>query len=239
VAKFWVYIDGFNLYNGARKDPALAGTSWKWLDLLKLSRLLVTPPNTVERVKFFTAAVSGRPGDRTMPTRQQAYWRALRTLPEVEIIEGYFLGKPKWVPLSHSVKYLECREAHLGAALLPDAKPQMVEVFRWEEKGTDVNLAAHLVNDAHRRRFDRAMVISNDSDLKEAIRIVRSELKMEVGIFHAHHKSPSVELRKAALFFRRIKKSDFVAAQFPAIMSDASGTFHRPATWSAGHFERA
>jgi uncharacterized LabA/DUF88 family protein len=231
VARFWVYIDGFNLYNGARKDPALGGTCWKWLDLLALSQNILTGPATVERIKYFTAAVSGRPGNRDAPIRQQVYWRALRTRPEIEIIEGYFLGKPKWVPLAHSVKSLECQEAHLKIALPHGTKPQMVQAFRYEEKGTDVNLAAHLVNDAHNSKFERAAVISNDSDLKEAIRIVRREIGKEVGMFHAHHKSPSVELRKVALFFKKIKKSDLSSSQFPGVMSDAAGSFHKPSTW--------
>ena len=34
-----------------------------------------------------------------------------------------------------------------------------------EEKGSDVNLATHLLHDAHMDRFDVAVVASNDSDL--------------------------------------------------------------------------
>jgi|PersoiStandDraft_1058852.scaffolds.fasta_scaffold141252_2 uncharacterized LabA/DUF88 family protein len=62
-------------------------------------------------------------------------------------------------------------------------RPTMVRVLRSEEKGTDVNLAAHLVHDAHRNRFEAAAVISNDSDLKEAVRIVRREVGKVVGVF--------------------------------------------------------
>jgi len=52
-----------------------------------------------------------------------------------------------------------------------------------EEKGSDVNLACHLVNDAWAGRFDAAVVISNDTDLVEPIRIVTQELKKNVLIF--------------------------------------------------------
>lgn len=62
-------------------------------------------------------------------------------------------------------------------------RPTMVRVLRSEEKGTDVNLAAHLVHDAHRNRFEAAAVISNDSNLKEAVRIVRREVGKVVGVF--------------------------------------------------------
>ena len=51
-----------------------------------------------------------------------------------------------------------------------------VLVFKVEEKGSDVNLASHLLFDAFRGAFDAAAVLSNDSDLVEPIRIVTKEL---------------------------------------------------------------
>ena len=53
----------------------------------------------------------------------------------------------------------------------------LIEVFRTEEKGSDVNLAVHLVNDVHQNTFDCAVVISNDSDLAKAMRIVKDEYR--------------------------------------------------------------
>lgn len=46
---------------------------------------------------------------------------------------------------------------------LPDAV--ITEFHNMEEKGSDVNLAAHLVKDAWRGLFESAVVISNDTDL--------------------------------------------------------------------------
>ncbi|MEX2648078.1 MAG: NYN domain-containing protein [Alphaproteobacteria bacterium] len=53
---------------------------------------------------------------------------------------------------------------------LPDAL--IAEVHVMEEKGSDVNLAAHLLNDAWRGSFDAAVVVSNDTDLVTPIRMV-------------------------------------------------------------------
>jgi hypothetical protein len=80
-----VYIDGFNLFYGSlRKTP------YRWLNLSALcSRLL--PANKITKIKYFTAAVSARPDDPGQPTRQQAYLRALATLPEIEIHFWSFL----------------------------------------------------------------------------------------------------------------------------------------------------
>jgi hypothetical protein len=53
-------------------------------------------------------------------------------------------------------------------------------VWKTEEKGSDVNLGAHLVRDAFRGRFDLAAVLTNDTDLVEPIRIVTQELHLPV-----------------------------------------------------------
>ena len=92
-----VYVDGFNLYYGAVKD-----TPFKWLNLVQSARHLVPGGHVVERLKYFTARVSGV-SDRRAPARQQAYLNALGTLPEVQIYFGSFLAKTLWRPLSVQV----------------------------------------------------------------------------------------------------------------------------------------
>jgi hypothetical protein len=59
----------------------------------------------------------------------------------------------------------------------------MVWVWKTEEKGSDVNLATHLLHDAYRNDHELAVVISNDSDLVVPIQIVRHELGKPVGVF--------------------------------------------------------
>ncbi|MEX6509174.1 hypothetical protein [Jiella sp. M17.18] len=58
----------------------------------------------------------------------------------------------------------------------------MVQVAKVEEKGSDANLASHLVRDAMLDRFYEAFVISNDTDLIESIRIVTQEVGKRVGL---------------------------------------------------------
>jgi hypothetical protein len=81
--KTCVYVDGFNLYYGALK-----GTPYRWLDLRKLSELLL-PKHEITRIKYFTARVSARPGDPGQSTRQHAYLRALTTIANLDIIYGH------------------------------------------------------------------------------------------------------------------------------------------------------
>lgn len=49
----------------------------------------------------------------------------------------------------------------------------MVSVARREEKGSDVNVASHLMLDVLEKRIDAAIVISNDSDLAFPIDLAR------------------------------------------------------------------
>jgi hypothetical protein len=74
-----VYIDGFNLYYGSLK-----GTACKWLDLEQMSQLLL-PSFEIKRIRYFTARVKERTGNTQAPVSQNAYLRALTTLPKVEV----------------------------------------------------------------------------------------------------------------------------------------------------------
>lgn len=70
---------------------------------------------------------------------------------------------------------------------MPDASskkkpPDCVQVIKTEEKGSGVNLATHLVGDGFRNEYELAVLVTNDSDLLEPIRIVRHELGLKVGI---------------------------------------------------------
>lgn len=206
MARVNVYIDGFNLYYGAVK-----GSPYKWLDLGALCRRLL-PNDSIQSIEYFTAIVSARPDDPNVPVRQQVFLRALRTVPDLQIIYGHFL--------THS-----CRMVLTGTNPV-----KKVWVNKTEEKGSDVNLAAHLLRDAYNKKFEVAVLVTNDSDLLEPVRIVRQELNLPVGILnpHRHH---SAVLKSQATFMKRIRQSDVAACQFPELMTDEKGRFHKPSTW--------
>lgn len=58
----------------------------------------------------------------------------------------------------------------------------MVSVADREEKGSDVNVATHLLIDVYEQKIDAAVVISNDSDLALPIRHARA--RVPVGMVH-------------------------------------------------------
>ena len=105
----------------------------------------------------------------------------------------------------------------------------LVEVFRTEEKGSDVNLAVHLVNDAHTGLFDCAVVVSNDSDLAEAMRIVKDECEKVVGLFTPWRRRASKQLMQHSNFQRTIRRSSLKNSQLP---NPIPGTrIHKPGGW--------
>jgi len=204
-----IYVDGFNLYYGAVKD-----TPFKWLNLRRMCELLL-PEYSIGKVKYFTARVSARADDPNKPTRQQIYLRALRTLPDLEIVYGTFLSHEVSLPLAMAVP----------------GGPKFARVIRTEEKGSDVNIAAHLINDGYKRAYDVAVLVTNDSDLLEPIRMMRTELHLPVGILNPHEHTPSRVLLKHASFIRQIRKGVLAASQFPSVLSDAKGALHKPLPW--------
>jgi uncharacterized LabA/DUF88 family protein len=203
-----VYIDGFNLYYGALK-----GSAHKWLDLEAMCRRLL-PKDQITQIRYFTALVSARPGDPQQPQRQQTYLRALRTQPLVSIHYGHFLTHQVRMPLANP----------------PRRGPRTAEVVKTEEKGSDVNLASHLLLDAFRGDCDVAVVISNDSDLRVPIRIAEQQLGVKVGIVNPHPpKSRSRVL--TGTFFKQLRPSVLGACQLPTVMTDSAGRFRKPASW--------
>ena len=56
------------------------------------------------------------------------------------------------------------------------------QVIKTEEKGSDVNLAVHLLNDSWLDVYDCAVVVSNDSDIAEAMRLARHHHGKLIGL---------------------------------------------------------
>ncbi|HZT54502.1 MAG TPA: NYN domain-containing protein [Gaiellaceae bacterium] len=203
-----VYVDGFNLYYGL-----VRGTPYRWLDLGKLCRLLL-PGDEINRIRYFTARVRSRPDDPGKAQRQQTFLRALETIPNLTVHYGHFLERP----------------VRMALADPPARGPRTVEVLRTEEKGSDVNLATYLLVDGFDRDYELAVIISNDSDLLEPIRVVREKLALRVGVLNPQ-RTTSHALRQAADFYRPVRLGAIRASQFPDTLRDARGQIRKPSAW--------
>ena len=207
-----LYIDGFNLRYGLNSR----WPEYHWLDLQSFSQSLL-PHHNINKIRYFTARIWTSARDPGASARQGAYLRAIQTLPKVTIHYGHFISRNVSMPLSRP----------------PTSGAQTVTVRRIDEKGTDVNLATYLLLDCFRNDCDEAVIISNDSDLATPIQVVRDEFNMRIGVINPQHrKFRSALLRNAASWtFQDINQRHFRDCQLPPTITDAAGTFAKPARW--------
>ena len=204
------YIDGFNLYYGALK-----GTQNKWLDVQTLSERIAPKGYQLDLVRYFTAKVKPRPTNPSAHTDQQAYLAALQTsCNKLQVHYGEYLA--------HKVRMANA-----------NPPPNTVEVIKLEEKGSDVNLAVHLLNDAFLGRMKAAILISNDSDLAEAVSLVKPR---GVDVFWyppvRSGRYPSRRLSEVVSHQRSIYSSMYKRSQLPDTVSGEGGvTLKKPAGW--------
>ena len=202
-----IYVDGFNLFHRLLEgEPGR-----KWLDLKKMAIAALRPENEVCLIRYFTARVTAPPSDPDLPSRQDVYLRALVEM-GVNVHYGMFKQRPK-----------TCRLVNPPPPPAP-ADAKYVEIWHREEKGSDVNLAVHMLHDAWNDLYDCAVVVSNDSDLAEAMRLVRSMGKA-VGIMCTANKNqPVVELRNHSHFWRPIRPVHLTSSQLPDPLICADGS---------------
>ena len=209
--KTFIYIDGFNLYYRLKQTPH------RWLNLQKLSKIyLNSKKHEIIKIKYFTALVKGTLEDRLNITRQHIYLRALKTLPNLDIVFGQFKKR--------QVTGLKCHYEngeHVEGT-------ELVTISKWEEKESDVNIATYIVADAP--KYDSAILISNDTDLKTPLKYVKENFKKNVGII-SPRRNIHIELLNASHFQKRISNKILKRCKFPEKMKDAKGEFFCPPKW--------
>jgi hypothetical protein len=210
-----VYVDGFNLYYSAlrRRFP-----DCKWLDVRTLAETLFLNDD-IGRVLYFSARVIARPDNPQEATRQQTYFRALESR-DVEIFLGQFRSGTRWMRRA---------EPCPNGADCPVGE-ENIRVLSTEEKGSDVNIASHLLIDAFRRDCEMAIVLTNDTDLVEPIRIARNDLGLQLALLSPSD-SPARSLRGTVDVVKKLRHGPMQASQFPDLLRDARGEIHRPRAW--------
>ncbi|SEK08296.1 6-hydroxy-3-succinoylpyridine 3-monooxygenase HspA [Marinovum algicola] len=207
MARIFGYVDGFNVYHAiddANRAVRGARSHLKWLNLFSLLQEFTDPAvHSIDAVKFFTAYPTW---NKEKTERHKNYTRALECA-GVTIIEGQF--KPKTCFCKN------CRTNYKAR----------------EEKESDVNIAMHLINDAHLDRFDQAFLVTNDSDLLGPVRLLRNtfddkQIKVIAPPFRRHSK----ELWAAADKRGQILEEHMERNLLPETANDGSGRvlFRRP-----------
>ena len=211
------YVDGLNVYYGGRALCGRNEDGWHWLNLAALTQRLVhrnrawsAAGAAVSRIVYCTAIVSGQsdPGARI---RQQTYLNALRASGGVDIELGAFMTR--------KVRGIETADG------------RHAEIETLEEKGSDVNVAAHLLIDLHTQQIDAAVLITNDSDLRLPARHARRHIP--VGTVNPRGTPTAGGLRgdrdggPGGHWWYRLTADDLRACQLPAIVDG----HRRPKGW--------
>jgi 6-hydroxy-3-succinoylpyridine 3-monooxygenase len=226
-----VYIDGYNLYYGCLKN-----TAHKWLDLRALAERVLSNvpykhagvPASYElrapAVKYFTAPILkafARAEDSV--TCQSEYHAALRSHlgGSLQIVTGHDDARPA--------------RAHLWKEGKAARECDTVEIWKLEEKQSDVALALHAFSDAVRGEVDQVVAITNDSDFAPAMRMIREHTSVVVGLISPVRTGTSKfnrQLEKHAHWTRtHILDEELAASQLPPMVRVSSGVVHKPLSW--------
>ena len=138
--------------------------------------------------------------------------RSIKYRPEVEVYFGHFL--------SHRVR---------APLVQPVGNQRTAEIVRTEEKGSDINLAVHLLNDGWLDAYDCAVVVSNDSDIAEAMRLTRQHHAKRIGLVTPGSVRPLRQLMAHADFSRHTRSKALQRSQFPDPIPGTN--IRKPARW--------
>jgi len=235
------YIDGFNLYYGGRSLCGRGTAGWRWLDVRTLLVSQLRPGATLERVVYCTAVIDAATNASGYHD-QDIYLRALQAAKSVDLIEyGTYVARVKQAPLAVRASTQNGRPdlVHPQWPIVvqdADGNPVndavfMVSYAHREEKGSDVNVACHLLVDVLSGAVDAAIVVSNDSDLKFPIRYART--RVPVGVINPSDNYTAGALRGkpddgvGSHWWGTLTADQFRSAQLP----ERVGALSRPVGW--------
>jgi uncharacterized LabA/DUF88 family protein len=233
---FNAYVDGFNLYKGALETR----NHLKWLDLPAFCQSR-RPEMELGEIYYFTARIKRRfPNDKA-PERQHAYLRVLANQ-GVKVVEGKFRKDENWLRLVSTRRERVIEPALRSALGLTQlllnnssrtAYPDLPRAFVWEygEKGSDVNLASHLLKDVFVNKLAAALVVSGDSDLSTPI-LMAKEFGVDIKTVIPNKLLPGAELKNASTFLEQLHISDLSNFQMPRSFITPKGrSIIRPQEW--------
>jgi uncharacterized LabA/DUF88 family protein len=195
-------IDGFNLYHAIQKNPLYH--KYKWLNYYSLARCYVTTKENISDVYYFTSLAFW---NNEKVNRHKIFIKALENA-GVKIVYGEFKRKTR--------KCQICKKEYIS----------------FEEKQTDVNIALFLFKLAVQGKYDKAFLISGDSDLIPSIDAVRNTFPNKLVNVIIPIGSRSESLKNIADVHMKMKEKHLQSSLFPDEIPLPDGSIlNKPDTW--------
>ena len=208
------FVDGFNLYHaldffegGITASDRFRYRKYRWLSLRSLALCYVRPKSEeLTGVHYFTTYAHWRE-DKVF--RHKIYVRA-QEAEGTEVTFGKFKNK-------QVVCASECKRTF----------------STWEEKQTDVNLANKIIELAYLDEFDRAVLVTGDSDQVPTINFVKENFpKKHITVVVPIGRSAD-ELKQTAHTVEKMSEAHLLRSQMPEKVKAATGEFlQRPEKWN-------
>ena len=226
-----VYIDGYNLYFGCLKN-----TACKWLDIrLLVEKILASV--SYERdgkevayrfanpaIKYFTALILESFAKSVDSMHCQIHYHdALAGYlgEDFEMISGYYHARP-----ARAHKWEDGKAAR---------ECDQIEIWKLEEKQSDVALALHAFSDAIHGEVDQVILVTNDSDLEPAMQLIRERTSTIIGLIAPIRPATgdvNTRLAKHAHWIRRhILDNEISSSQLPSMVRHHQNVVHKPLSW--------
>lgn len=227
-----VYVDGYNLYYGRLKN-----THHKWLDLMAMTERVLAGIYFGDKdrtefelhplaIKYFTASILANfAKSKDSVSDQEHYHQALQIHSggAVQIIKGVYDASPA--------------KAHLYQKGEPARACEKVEIWKLVEKQSDVALALHAYSDAIRGEIDHVVIVTNDTDIVPALKLIKEHTQVKIGIIATtRHKDMAVnqDLDDYSDWTRvHILDDELEASQLPSLIrvADTGKVVQKPISW--------
>lgn len=195
-------IDGFNLYHALMEKNRYK--KYRWINLYSLANKFISKNNKIEDIYYFTAFATWSPNK---VKRHKAFIKA-QEFQGVKVIFGEFKKRDK--------KCNICKKTY--------------QTF--EEKKTDVNIAITLFQLAIKDKYDKAIIISGDSDLIPSIEAVKSTFpEKQIGVIIPIGRRAEL-LKITCDFYMKMKEKHLYSSMLPDVIDIGKGKeIKRPEYW--------
>ncbi len=205
-----VYVDGLNFHNALMNSRELQ--QYRWLNFVQLFEIM-RPNDDIIAVKYFTSFRDTAGGERF-----EYYINALSKFnTKFEYLSG------KCIDGTRICGVRDCR--YRGKR----------DYTQCEEKQTDVNIALSMLDDAYQNLCDTMVLVSGDSDLIPAIKLVKKRfenIRVNVNVPGPDDRQARAsEIRETADNEGRVPEKLIPVCQLPDTFDVSGKTYSRPPAW--------